>query len=362
MLETELTRILKIQYPIFLAPMAGGPTTPELVAAISNAGGLGNLGAGYLTPEQLRSMIREIKQLTVQPFGVNLFVPEQLVESEETIGQMADHLNIYRVELGIAQNPAIQKYSESFEEQVQVLLDEEIPVFSFTFGIPPQDVIQTMKQRGTIVIGTATTIEEAKQLEAAGVDAIVAQGSEAGGHRGTFLKSVSDTQIGTMALIPQIVDHVTIPVIASGGIMDGRGLVASLALGAAAVQMGTAFLACPESGAHTTYKQKILSENEDCTEITRVYSGKAARGIRTEFMNDMHRYPGKIPAYPIQNAMTRDIRQAAAKANNSEYMSLWAGQGLRLATDRSAAATVKQTIDQANVLVKLIFNLRRVGD
>ncbi|SHE32471.1 nitronate monooxygenase [Seinonella peptonophila] len=362
MLETELTRILKIRYPIFQAPMAGGSTTPELIAAVSNVGGLGNLGAGYLTPEKIRSSIQEIRQLTDRPFGVNLFVPEQPMESKENIDQMTDYLNKYRVKLGIAQNPLIQKFSESFDEQLQVLLEERIPVFSFTFGIPSQDVIQAMKQRGTVVIGTATTVEESKQLEAAGVDSIVAQGSEAGGHRGTFLKGRSDSQIGTIALVPQIVDNVSVPVIASGGIMDGRSLVASLALGAAAVQMGTAFLACPESGAHEVYKQKILLENEDATEITQAYSGKAARGIRTEFMNDMNHYSGIIPAYPIQNAMTRDIRQAAAKVNNPEFMSLWAGQGLRLAKDHSATAIVKQTIEEAKVLIKRISIFGKINN
>ncbi|MFC5404169.1 NAD(P)H-dependent flavin oxidoreductase [Cohnella soli] len=358
MFETELTRTLNIRHPIFQAPMAGGPTTPDLVAAVSNAGGIGNLGAGYLTPEQLRGAIQKIRELTDQPFGVNLFVPEQPEVSEQTeeaVAQMTEYLNKYRDKLGIVQNPSIKKFSESFEEQVQVLLEEKIPVFSFTFGIPSLDVIHAMQQQGTVVIGTATTVEEANHLEAAGVNAIVAQGCEAGGHRGTFLKSVSESLIGTMALVPQIVDHVSVPVIASGGIMDGRGLVASLALGAAAVQMGTAFLACPESGAHETYKQKILASNEDSTEITLAYSGKAARGIRTAFMNDMQQYPGEIPAYPIQNALTRDIRQAAAKANDSQYMSLWAGQGVRLANDQSAAAIVKQTIDQAYTLVQNRF-------
>ncbi|OCT11327.1 nitronate monooxygenase [Paenibacillus pectinilyticus] len=352
MFETELTRTLKIRYPIFQAPMAGGPTTPDLVAAVSNAGGLGNVGAGYLTPDQLRSTIHEIKQRTDQPFGVNLFVGEQPVESEEAIAQMASYLDTYRYKLGLTPNPSILKYSESFEEQMQVILEEKIAVCSFTFGIPPQDMIQAMKQRGIVVIGTATTVEEAIQVEASGLDAIVAQGSEAGGHRGTFLNNGSDALIGTMALVPQMVDRVSIPVIASGGIMDGRGLVASLALGAAAVQMGTAFLASPESGAHTTYKQKILSAHEDSTAITIAYSGKPARGIRTTFMKDMQQYPGTIPAYPIQHTMTKDIRQASAKANNPEYMSLWAGQGLRLANDHAAAAIVKQTIDQANMLIQ----------
>ncbi|OME87074.1 MULTISPECIES: NAD(P)H-dependent flavin oxidoreductase [Paenibacillus] len=352
MFETDLTRTLKIRYPIFQAPMAGGVTTPDLVAAVSNAGGLGNLGAGYLTPEQLRSAIQKIRELTDKPFGVNLFVPEQPEESEEVVVQMMDHLHKYHVRYGITQNRSALKSLESFEDQVQVLREEEVPVFSFTFGIPPQEVIQSMKQHGTVVIGTATTVEEAIHLDMAGVNAIVAQGCEAGGHRGTFLKSVSESLIGTMSLVPQIVDHVSIAVIASGGIMDGRGLVASLALGAGAVQMGTAFLACSESGAHQTYKQKILSSNEDSTELTCAYSGKAARGIRTKFMRDMQQYSGTIPAYPIQNALTRDIRQAAAKGNDPEYMSLWAGQGLRLAKDQSAEAIVKQTIEQANRVQK----------
>jgi len=216
--ETFLTRKLNIRYPIFQAPMAGGPTTPDLVAAVSNAGGLGNLGAGYLTPEQLRNTINKIRELTDRPFGVNLFVFEQPEESEEeTIEEMSDYLNFYRNELGIQQNPSLQKYSESFEEQVQVVLEERVPVFSFTFGIPSTDVFQRMKQRGTFVIGTATTVDEAIQLEASGADAIVAQGSEAGGHRGTFLKNVSISLIGLIALVPQIVDHVSVPVIASGG-------------------------------------------------------------------------------------------------------------------------------------------------
>ncbi|MFC3747003.1 NAD(P)H-dependent flavin oxidoreductase [Paenibacillus sp. GCM10012306] len=352
MFETELTRTLKIRYPIFQAPMAGGPTTPELVAAVSNAGGLGNLGAGYLTPEQIRSTIHKIRERTDKPFGVNLFVPEQPEECEEAVVQMMDQLNKYHVRYGITQNPVTPKTLVSFDEQVQVLLEEKVPVFSFTFGIPAQDVIQAMKQQGTVVIGTATTVEEARHLELAGVNAIVAQGYEAGGHRGTFLKNVSESLIGTMALVPQIVDYVSVPVIASGGIMDGRGLVASLALGAGAVQMGTAFLACPESGAHHTYKQKILSSNEDSTEITWAYSGKAARGIVTKFMNDMHQYSGTIPAYPIQNALTRELRQAAAKANDPEYMSLWAGQGLRLASKQPAETIVKQIIEQASIVHK----------
>ncbi|GGG58095.1 NAD(P)H-dependent flavin oxidoreductase [Paenibacillus radicis (ex Gao et al. 2016)] len=358
MFETDLIRRLNIQFPIIQAPMAGGPATSKLIAEVSNAGGLGSLGAAYLTPETLRSTIQEIRQLTKQPFGVNLFVPEDATESQATIEKMTAYLNKYRTELGIKENPSINIATESFEEQVQVLIEEKVPVVSFTFGIPSKEVIQALKNQGTLVIGTATIVEEAKQLESAGVDAIVAQGSEAGGHRGTFLSNKADSLIGTMALVPQIVDQVSIPVIASGGIMDGRGLVASLTLGASAVQMGTAFLASVESGAHRVYKLTILSANEDSTAITRAYSGKAARGIQTTFMQEMDQYAGAIPAFPIQNAMTRDIRQAAAKTNNPEYMSLWAGQGLRLATDHSAGAIVKQTMSQAHALLGNMLKLK----
>lgn len=357
MIETELTRKLKIQYPILQAPMAGGPTTPDLVASVSNAGGLGSLGAGYLSPEQIRNAIKEIKQRTDQPFGVNLFVPDQSIARKDNIEGMNNYLDKYRVDLGIAPSPSVTKFSESFEEQVQVVLEENVSVFSFTFGIPSQDIIQSMKQNGIFVIGTATIVDEAIALEIAGVDAIVAQGSEAGGHRGSFLTSTADALIGTMALVPQIVDHVSIPVIASGGIMDGRGLVASLVLGATAVQMGTAFLASIESGAHAVHKQKIISSNENATEVTKSYSGKAARGIFTDFMKDMRFYEGTIPDYPIQNALTRDIRQAASKESNPEYMSLWAGQGLRLANDQAAAEIVKKTVDQAYLLIKSMGKL-----
>ncbi|MCH5586632.1 nitronate monooxygenase [Shimazuella sp. AN120528] len=357
MLDTDLTRLLHIRFPIIQAPMAGGPTTPTLVAAVSNAGGLGSLGAAYLAPEHLRSEIHKIRQLTDRPFGVNLFVPENPKESKETISKMTNYLNKYRTKLGISHNPSILKYQEEFQDQVQVILEEKIPVFSFTFGIPSQSLLEEMKSRKIVVIGTATTVDEARLLEQAGVDAIVAQGSESGGHRGTFLKDSSHSLIGTMALVPQIVDQASIPVIASGGIMDGRGLVSSLVLGAAAVQMGTAFLACPESGAHRVYKQKVLLEHEDATEVTRAYSGKDARGIRTTFMNEMQHFPSTIPAFPIQNAMTKDIRQAAAKANNSEYMSLWAGQGLRLATDHPAETIVQLTVDQARKILKEIASM-----
>lgn len=347
MLKTQFAMLTKIQYPIIQAGMAGGITTPELVAAVSNAGGLGTIGASYLTPDQLRTAIRKTKQLTSHPFGVNLFAPQTVSYSQPDVLRMNKHLDPIRAQFGIEQSPHIEQYTDPFDDQIQIVLEEHIPVFSFTFGVPSGDVLKQLKQNGTIVIGTATTVDEAVLLEEIGADAIVAQGSEAGGHRGTFLTDANHALIGTMALVPQVVDNVSVPVIAAGGIMDGRGLIASLALGASAVQMGTAFVACAESGAHKLYKDSVLLGHEDATEITSAYSGKAARGIRTKFMQALKSFDGDIPPYPVQNALTRDIRQAAAKHNNREYMSLWAGQGLRLATNRTADVIIHECIEQA---------------
>jgi nitronate monooxygenase len=358
MLETRFTQLTKVRYPIIQAGMAGGITTPEMVAAVSNAGALGTLGAGYLNPDQLRAAIHRVKEITNHPFAVNLFIQQDISYSKDDVCQMNTHLDPIRVQFGIESSPWIEKYAESFEDQIQVVFDEHVPVFSFTFGIPSRDVLKHLKHEGIIVIGTATTVNEAVELEGMGIDAVVVQGSEAGGHRGTFLSDETHSLIGTMALVPQVFDQVSIPVIASGGIMDGRGLIASLALGASAVQMGTAFLACPESGAHELYKQLVIDSHEDDTEITHAYSGKAARGIQTQFMEGMREYHGTIPPYPVQNALTRDIRQAAAKQNNPDYMSLWAGQCLRLATNNSADTIVRQTVEQG---LHLLHDMKSLG-
>lgn len=359
MLTTKFTKLTNIQYPIVQAGMAGGITTPELVASVSNVGGLGTIGAGYLNPEQLRTAIRSVRQQTDHPFGVNLFAPQEIVFSDNDVQRMNQHLDRIRLQLGIERTSSIEKYGESFDEQIQVVFDEHVPVFSFTFGIPSSDVLKQLKRQGTIVIGTATTVNEAIQLEAADVDAIVVQGSEAGGHRGTFLTDANQALIGTMALVPQVVDHVSVPVIASGGIMDGRGMIASLSLGASAVQMGTAFVTCSESGAHKLYRESVLGNQEDATEITFSYSGKAARGIRTKFMQGMKDYDGDILPYPVQNALTRDIRKAAAKQNNPKFMSLWAGQGLRLATERTAEVIILETVRQGLEVLGNITSLEK---
>jgi nitronate monooxygenase len=223
-------------------------------------------------------------------------------------------------------------------------VDAGAGIFSFAFGIPPREVMAELKQRAVLTLGTATTVDEARALEDAGVDAVVAQGSEAGGHRSTFLGAFEAGMIGTMALVPQVVDAVRVPVVASGGIMDGRGIAAAMALGASGVQLGTAFLATDEAGTSAPYRARLRASAEDATEITRVYSGRPARGIRTAFMAEAAGVP--IPPFPLQNALTRPLRAAAAREGNAEALSLWAGQGLRLLRTGPAAALARELLEE----------------
>ncbi|WP_283777436.1 nitronate monooxygenase family protein [Paenibacillus sp. J2TS4] len=347
--KTAVSEKLGLRYPIIQAGMAGGSTTPELVAAVSNAGGLGTLGAGYMTAQQIREALLRIRELTDRPFAVNLFIPEPYEVRSEDIAAMNEVLGTYRQKLGLPADPSPpDRYSEPFEEQLEVVLAEQVPAFSFTFGLPSGAVIERLQSCGIVTIGTATTVAEAVQLEQAGIELIVGQGSEAGGHRGTFAVPHEQALVGTMALIPQLADRVRVPVIAAGGIMDGRGVAAALALGASGVQMGTAFLTALESGAHPRYKEELMRSTDDSTTLTRAFSGKPARGIRNAFIADMERCEVRIPPYPVQNALTRDIRQAAARAGDAGGLSLWAGQAAALCRTEGAADIIRRTVQQTS--------------
>jgi len=340
--QNDITQFLHIKYPIIQAPMAGGITTSALVAAVSNAGGLGMIGAGYMNPDQIREQIREVKRMTQNPFGINLFVPEELTKDESVTVDSYQALQPIRDQLQIKSSLPSIHYSSSFEDQLQVVLEEGIPVCSFTFGLPTSKQIDSLKTKGIIVMGTATTVKESILVEFAGMDAVVVQGTEAGGHRGTFEGETSDSLIGLMSLIPQVADEVEIPIIAAGGIMDGRGLLASICLGANGVQMGTAFLTCVESGANEQHKRAIFNATEDDIVLTNAFSGKFARGVKNQFISEMKEMEPTIAPYPIQNTLTQDIRKAAAQQNNPEFMSLWSGQSPRLSRNE----TVKELIDR----------------
>ncbi|GHH99148.1 nitronate monooxygenase [Neobacillus kokaensis] len=350
MLQNELTKRLQIDYPIVLAPMAGGVTSSELVAAVSNSGGLGMIGAGYLSPDQLRHQIKEVKVLTTKNFGVNLFVPSSYSVDEQKLTISEKYLHSIELELGIQKTtPSLPNYEqdiETFEKMVNIVIEENIPICSFTFGIPSEDIRTKLKQNASIIIGTATTVQEAIMNEEAGMDAVVVQGSEAGGHRGTFAGGDQQSLIGLLSLIPQAADQLSIPIIAAGGIMDGRGLLAAQCLGAMGVQLGTAFLVCEESGANKLHKEAILEAAEDEVVLTKAFSGKMARGVKNRFIEKLHGAEENLPEYPLQNELTKAIRKAASADKNPEYLSLWSGQSPRLAIKLSAQELVEKIVNE----------------
>ena len=350
--DTEGTRKLGIRYPIIQAGMAGGITTPELVAAVSNAGGLGTLGAGYLSPEETRYAIGEIRSLTTKPFAVNVFIPQTVTEQREQIEEMDRYLDRYRQQFRLRSKPAnLFSLTEAFLEQIEVVLEEGVPVLSFTFGLLPADILRKLKQAGIILMGTATTVQEAMVLRNQGLIYWWLKGVKPVDIGEPSWDLIKEGLVGTLALVPQMVNQVEVPVLAAGGIMDERGIAAGLMLGATGVQMGTAFLTCMESGAHQTYKEALLQGKKgEATVLTQAFSGKAARGIKNAFIEEMEDYQGVIPAYPIQNKLTHEVRGAAARQGRAEYMSLWAGQAFGLCQVQSVNGFMKRLVQDTTQL------------
>src|SRR5581483_9752847 len=306
--RTEAVERLGITVPIVGAPMGGGPSTPALVAAVSEAGGLGSLAGGYLGPDRLRADIAAVRQLTSRPFAVNLFVPTPSEPAPEEIEAALAALEPFRLELGLPARPtATGPWAEDFDAQLAVVVEERVPVTSFTFGLLPAAAVRALHDAGSLLVGTATTVEEAVSVEASGADLVCAQGSEAGAHRGTFLPAgagpgYEQALIGTVALVPQVCDAVDIPVLAAGGIMDGRAVAAVLGLGAGAAQLGTAFLRCPEAGTAAPYRRALAAAAESSSAVTAKITGRAARGIENRLMRALRDVP--VPPYPVMNTLT----------------------------------------------------------
>jgi nitronate monooxygenase len=344
MTQSDFSRELGIQHPIIQAPMAGGPATPELIAAVCNAGALGSLGSAYSTPEQISNDIKKIRALTDKPFNVNLFAggyaPESSVDAAPMLALLAEiHQALH---LPPPTLPAWPK--NPFAEQLQTVLEARPAVFSFTLGIPEPHAMVRLKAAGIATLGTATTVEEGKMLEASGVTAIVAQGAEAGSHRGTFLGSFESAMIPTLELVQSLRAALTTPIIASGGLMDGRDIAKSLARGAIAAQLGTAFLTCPEAGSPEAYRRAIFAARTDTTVITRAFSGRPARGLLNTFIAKLEGQKKIILPFPLQNALTRPMRNAAAQLGESGYLSLFVGQGVTRARVLPAAQLVSRLL------------------
>lgn len=351
-LRTALTQRLDLANPVIQAPM-GGATTTALTASVSEAGGLGFIAAAYLSAEQIANEARAVRARTTRPYGINIFAPVPAPEAPSNPAVALDRAAPFFAELGLPPPVLPALPADTFDARVEAVLDSGAAVFSFTFGLLSAEAVTAAKARGMLVVGTATTVEEAVLLERSGCDAVVAQGSEAGAHRGTFASPFEAAMVGTIALVPQAVDAVGIPVIASGGIMDGRGLAAALALGACAVQAGTAFLTCDEAGIPDSYKQAILTARAEQTRLSRAFSGRPARGIVNRFMETVE--PGgatdAILPYPLQNTLTRAMRNEASKRDRAEYLSLWAGQGASLARRERAAELVARFVREAEAVI-----------
>lgn len=347
--ETPLAKKLGLAWPIIQAPMAGA-AAPELALAVCEAGGLGTLSVAMAKPAQIAEQASFLRAHTKAPFALNLFAFEPGTASAEQIARMQARLAPIRAELGIPPPSSELAKPEDLDAQYRAAIDARPAVFSFTFGIPRREYLDAFRKLGTLLVGTATNLDEALALEQAGVDALCAQGSEAGGHRGTFIGRAEDALIGTMALVPLIAAKVKLPVIAAGGIMDGRGIAAALALGAQAAQLGTAFLACPETQLQPLHLAALKSPAAARTRVTRAYSGRAARGIVNRLMEHLDAHPEELLPYPLQSAAIRDIRAAANAQARWELQQLWAGQGAPLVRALPAGEllrTLAREVDEA---------------
>jgi nitronate monooxygenase len=345
MAANKFLQRLGIEHPILLAPMAGAGGTPELAAAVANAGGLGAWGGAYAKPDDIAATIRRIRQLTQRPFNINLFAggyETRKVDPQPMLAIVRDA----HARLGLAPPLLPPVPADPFDAQLEAVLEERPPVFSFTFGMPSAAQIAALKKRGIAVMGTATTVQEARQLQQAGVDAIAAQGAEAGAHRGSFAAPFEDSMIPLAVLVREICASIALLVIASGGIMDGRDVAKAMALGAAAVQLGTAFLPCPESGAPPAHKRALLEAKTDATIITRAFSGRPARGLTNAFIAMVAGKEDSILPFRQQNDLTRPMRNAAGQQGIADFISLWAGQGVARSRTMPTADLVKTLVGE----------------
>ncbi len=356
--DTQITKRLGVAYPIIQAPFGDGLSSVALAAAVSNAGCLGSYGAHMLTPAEIKADAAAIRTRTGKPFALHLWVNHNQKAApsldRERFERMRSRLVPYYRELGIAAPVFPKQIGQDYEAQVEAMLAVRPRVFSFAFGIPAADILKACRMHGILTIGTATTVDEARALQAAEVDAIVAVGFETGGHPGCFLNPSEEALIGSLALLPQVVDAVDLPVIAAGGIADARGLVAALALGAHGVQIGTAFLGCDQSGAPDAHRDALFSDAARSTAITRVFTGRATRAMRNRLMDEMNARVIEPLPYPLQHWFTQTLRNAAAERNRGDLMPLEAGQIAPLLRHRDAAALIADIVRETpRILARL---------
>jgi nitronate monooxygenase len=335
--QNRLTDLLAIEHPIVLAPF-GGVSSVGLTALVSELGGLGSYGLYGYSPDRISATITELSAATARPFAVNLWLPtgQEVTPDGVDLTAAIEAVAALFSDLGLAPPQPPAAFLPDFEAQIDAVLEAVPAAVSFVFGAPPPELVDTLHERGIRVLGTATTVEEAVALEAVGLDAVVATGAEAGGHRVSFLRPPQHSLVGTVALVPQVVDAVRVPVIAAGGIADRRGVAAAFALGASGALVGTAFLRTEQSAAPPAHREAIARAGAADTALTRAMSGRLARGIPNRAV-EVIEAANAIAAFPAQNWLTGLFRAEAARRNNAELLSLWAGQAAALATRADAA-------------------------
>lgn len=349
--SNKLTEILGLEVPIIQAPMASA-STPALAAAVTNAGGLGSLGCAFHDASQIADDCRALRAATNGAYNLNFFVHKEPAQDEKRAETTRRALQAYYDEFALGEVPAAVPSRPSFDQaQLDAVIAAAPPIVSFHYGIPGPDVIQTVKNLGAKILSTATTVHEAKILEDGGCDAVIAQGFEAGGHRGTFASPPEAGNVGTLSLVPQVVDAIAVPVIAAGGIADGRGIAAALALGASGVQMGTAFVTCPESAAHAVYRDALMNARDDETRLTSAFSGRSARALENRYLNEMAGREDNFPDFPILNTLTGPLRKASAAAGKGDFMSLWSGQSAALSKALPAAELLKTLVAETDAVL-----------
>lgn len=341
--RADLIDLLGVRHPIIQAPMAGA-STPAMAAAAANAGGLGSLGVALKSPEGAAAEIAEARAQTNGALNINFFCHQPPAEDSARFTAIRERLTPYYVEFDLGKPPVEPSASAPFDAaMLEVVLAAAPSVASFHFGLPAPDLLAPLKEAGIVILSSATSPAEARRLEAAGADAIIAQGWEAGGHRGVFDPSEGPGDIGTFALVPQVADAVSVPVIAAGGIADARGIAAAFMLGASGVQIGTAFLNSPESMVAEPHKRALLTERP--TSVSAAFSGRPARGLVNRYMREME--GADLPDFPLMNPMTAPLRAASAKQGEGEFMSLWAGQAHALNREIGTGELLERLAEEA---------------
>ena len=346
--DKRVLDLFGIDLPILLAPMAG-PGTPELAIAVCEAGGLGALPCSQLDPPRLTRAIETIRAATKRPLNLNFFCHASPARDEAQARAWRDALASYYLELGLdPDEPAPMAARRPFDTEACAVVEVHRPeVVSFHFGLPAPDLVARVKATGAKIIASATTVAEALWLEARGCDTVIAMGWEAGGHRGSFLNLDPDAQVGTFALVPQVVDAVRLPVIAAGGVADARGIVAALALGASAVQIGTAYLLCPEAKLSPMHRAALTAASDDATRLTNVFTGRPARGIVNRVMREQGPISATAPAFPLAAEAMGPLRARAEAQGSGDFTPLWSGQAARQARALPAGELTRRLAEDA---------------